>query len=227
MIRLFKYDISIQIRSGYWTVYGIIGLIYILVLINLPIDIRDEIAIYLIFSDTSVLGLIFVGALILFEKNQGVLQSISVTPLKFDRYLFSKAISLTILSAVVSSLIWLIPLKSFAGYPLLLAGTVLASLGFTIFGIGFSSGAYSFNQFIVRVVMGSMVFIIPVIVMLLFPTAKWLIVLPMNALLDLYIQITRGFVSFLQFVDLLVLGIWIFILREFAKRQFLKHNLFN
>lgn len=88
MLKLFKYDISIQLRSGYWTVYGIIGLIYILILVNLPVNIRDDVAIFLIFSDTSVLGLIFVGALVLLEKQQGVLQSLSVTPLKLTDYLF-------------------------------------------------------------------------------------------------------------------------------------------
>lgn len=226
MLKLFKYDISIQLRSGYWTVYGIIGLIYILILVNLPVNIRDDVAIFLIFSDTSVLGLIFVGALVLLEKQQGVLQSLSVTPLKLTDYLFSKVLSLTILSAIISSMVWIIPLGSFQGYALLIAGVVLSSVVFTMFGIGFAAGAESFNQFLARVFLGSMIFTLPVIPMFLFPETGWLVFLPTNAAMDLFIRITKGVFSFMQLLDLLILIIWVFLMTLFAKKQFYKFNLF-
>ena len=226
MLRLFRYDINIQLRSGYWTVYGIIGLIYILILVNLPLNIRDEAAIAMIFTDTSMLGLIFVGALVLFEKQQGVLQSLSVTPLKLNNYLFSKAISLTILSVVISSLLWIIPLWSFHGYALLFSGVVLSSIVFTLFGLGFTAGAESFNQFLARIFLGSMIFSLPVIPMLFFPETGWLVILPANAALDLFIRITKGTFSLLQLLDMLILIIWVFIMRFFAQKQFQKYNLF-
>jgi fluoroquinolone transport system permease protein len=226
MYKLLKYDINIQFRSGYWTAYVIIAVIYILILMNLPIDIRDEIAIYLIFTDTSVLGLIFVGALVLLEKQQGVLQSLSVTPLRLNTYLFSKVISLTLLSVVISSLLWIIPLWSFKGYPLLLAGVILSSLVFTMFGIGFAAGTESFNQFLARVFFGSLIFTIPVMPMFFLSSAGWLIFLPMNAALDLFIHITKGDYSFLQLLDLVILSIWVYIMNLFAQKQFHRHNLF-
>jgi fluoroquinolone transport system permease protein len=226
MLKLFKYDISIQVRSGYWTVYGILGLIYILVLVNLPMNIRDEVSVSIIFTDTSVLGLIFVGALVLLEKQQGVLQSLSVTPLKLNNYLFSKVLSLTILSAVISSMLWIIPLWSVKGYALLLSGVVLSSIVFTMFGIGFTAGADTFNQFLSRAFLGSMIFTLPVIPMFFLPKTGWLVILPTNAALDLFIRITKGTFSFIQLLDLLILFIWIFIMRLFTLKQFQKHNLF-
>jgi fluoroquinolone transport system permease protein len=226
MLKLFKYDINIQFRSGYWTVYGILGIIYILILVNLPVYVRDYVVVYLIFSDTSVLGLIFVGALVLLEKQQGVLQSLSVTPLKLNTYLFSKVLSLTLLSAVISSLIWIIPLWSFRGYALILPGVVLASIVHTMFGIGFTAGAESFNQFLARVFAGSVIFTIPVLPMVLFPKTGWLVLFPANATLDLFLRITNGSFSAFQLLDLLILIIWIFIMTIFAQKQFKKHNLF-
>lgn len=226
MLKLFKYDIRIQVRSGYWTVYGILGLIYILVLVNLPYNIRDEAAIIMIFSDTSSLGVIFVGALVLLEKNQGVLISLSVTPLKADNYLFSKVVSLTLLSAIISSMLWIIPLWSVKGYLPLLAGVVLSSMIFTMFGLGFTAGAESFNQFIARVILGSIIFNLPVIPMFFLPNTGWLIFLPMNAAMDLFISITKGSISFIQFLDISILIIWVFIMRIFAKKQFQRHNFF-
>lgn len=226
MLKLLKYDLNIQIRSGYWTVYSVIALVYILIMVNLPLNIRDEVAVGLIYMDTSVLGLIFVGALVLLEKQQGVLQSLSVTPLSLNNYLFSKAISLTILSAVISSLLWIIPLWSFSGYGFILSGVVLSSLAFTLFGLGFAAGAGSFNQFLARIFVGTMVFSLPVLPMIFLPTMKWLIFLPSNAALDLFIRVTKDSFSFVQLLDLLILIIWIFILQIFAEKQFIKHNLF-
>jgi fluoroquinolone transport system permease protein len=226
MLKLLKYDLNIQLRSGYWTVYGILGVIYILILVNLPPGIRDDVAVALIFTDTSVLGLIFVGALVLLEKQQGVLMSLSVTPLKLNNYLFSKVISLTILSAVISSMLWIVPQWSLKGYSLLLPCVILSSLVFTMFGIGFAAGAESFNQFLARVFLGSLIFSLPVIPIFLFPDAGWLIFLPTNAAMDLFIRITKGTFSVIQLLDLLILIIWVFIMTLFAQKQFHKHNLF-
>jgi fluoroquinolone transport system permease protein len=226
MLKLFKYDLNIQFRSGYWTVYGVLGIIYILILVNLPVYVRNYVAVYLIFSDTSVLGLIFVGALVLLEKQQGVLQSLSVTPLKLNTYLFSKVLSLTLLSAVISSLIWIIPLWSFRGFALILAGVVLSSIVHTMFGIGFTAGAESFNQFLARVFAGSMLFTIPVLPMVLFPKTGWMVLFPANATLDLFLRIAKGSFSAFQLLDLLILVLWIFIMTIFAQKQFKTHNLF-
>jgi len=226
MLKLIKYDLNIQLRSGYWTVYGILGIIYILILVNLPLEIRDDVAVALIFTDTSVLGLIFVGALVLLEKQEGVLKSLSVTPLKLNNYLFSKVLSLTILSVFISSMLWIVPLWSFKGYSLLLPCVILSYLVFTMFGIGFAAGAESFNQFLFRVFLGSLIFTLPVIPMFILPESGWLVLLPMNAVMDVFIAITKGIFSVMQLLDLVILIIWVYIMTIFAQRQFHKQNLF-
>jgi fluoroquinolone transport system permease protein len=226
MLKLLIYDINIQWRSGYWSVYGVMGFLYILILLNIPVNVRDEVAIGIIFMDTSVLGLIFVGALVLLEKQQGVLQSMSVTPLKLNIYIYSKVISLTLLSTVISSLIWIISLWSFRGYGYILSGVVLSSVVFTIFGLGFTSGVTSFNQYLAKIFMGSLVFSIPVIPFIIFPEMVWMIIFPTNAALNLFLQITKGYFSIVQIIDIIILVIWIFVMLIFARKQFKKYNLF-
>ncbi|HUX96507.1 MAG TPA: hypothetical protein VMV47_12315 [Bacteroidales bacterium] len=226
MLKLVLYDINIQWRSGYWTVYSVIGLLYIIILLNIPLNIRDEVAVGLIYIDTSVLGLTFVGALVLFERQQGVLQSISVTPLRLNIYLLSKVFSLTLLSAVISSLIWVIPLWTLKGYVVIFTGVILSSVVFTIFGLGFSAGVGSFNQYLARVFLGSMIFSLPVIPFLFFQEMKWLIIFPTNSALDLFLSISRGYFNIVQVTDILLLILWIFVMIKFAQRQFRKHNLF-
>ena len=54
----------------------------------------------LLFFDPAVIGIVFVGALVLFEKSENVLQALIVTPMKTDDYLLSKiAVSYTHLRA--------------------------------------------------------------------------------------------------------------------------------
>jgi len=226
MLKLLVYDINIQWRSGYWSVYGIMGILYIIILLNVPINIRDEAAVGIIFMDTSVLGLIFVGALVLFEKQQGVLQSMTVTPLKLNTYIFSKVISLTLLSTVVSTIIWIIPLWSLKGYGYILSGVILSSVVFTIFGLGFSSGVNSFNQYLARIFVGSLIFSFPVFPYIIFPEMVWLIIFPTNAALDLFLQVSEGSFTIIQIIDIILLVIWIFVMLLFARKQFKKNNLF-
>jgi len=58
----------------------------------------------LLFFDPALIGIMFVGALVLFEKSENVLQALVITPMKTDDYLLSKIISLTILSVISASL---------------------------------------------------------------------------------------------------------------------------
>ena len=58
----------------------------------------------LLFFDPALIGIMFVGALVLFEKSENVLQALVITPMKTDDYLLSKIISLTILSLISAGL---------------------------------------------------------------------------------------------------------------------------
>jgi fluoroquinolone transport system permease protein len=189
-------------------------------------SVREEASVILIFSDTSVLGLIFVGAIVLLEKQQGVLQSMSVTPLRLETYLFSKVFSLTLLSSIVSSLIWIVPRFSFDGYFILLAGVILSSIVFTMFGIGLSAGVNSFNQFLARVIVGSLALSLPVVPMFVLTKTGYLLFLPTNAAVDLFLRITKESFLYIQLIDLLVLACWAYLMTLFAKRKFKNNNLF-
>jgi len=58
----------------------------------------------LLFFDPALIGIMFVGALVLFEKSENVLQALVITPMKTDDYLLSKIISLTLLSLITAIL---------------------------------------------------------------------------------------------------------------------------
>ena len=97
-IKPLKGDIVFQFRQGFYLVYILITLFYMLILSQLP-EAWLQIAVPIIaFSDPSVVGFIFVGGIILLEKEQGVIDYLSVTPLKIRDYILSKVTSLMILA---------------------------------------------------------------------------------------------------------------------------------
>jgi fluoroquinolone transport system permease protein len=58
----------------------------------------------LLFFDPAIVGIMFVGALVLFEKSENVLQALVVTPMSVDDYLLSKITSLTVLSVIAATI---------------------------------------------------------------------------------------------------------------------------
>jgi len=88
--------------------------------------------------------LIFVGGLILDEKEKGILSALILSPLSRREYLWSKIVSLTFLSTVEVGIMVGVPLLYFhysqgmalPNLPVLFAGLVVLNLFLTVFGLG-------------------------------------------------------------------------------------------
>ena len=105
MNTLLKKEITLQWRQGFWLVYFVFTAIYIIVLLNLPEKSRMLVSLILILTDTTMLGVIFIGALVLLEKQQSVIQSLFVPPLKPAQYIWSKTLSLTLIAVTMGVLV--------------------------------------------------------------------------------------------------------------------------
>lgn len=92
------------------------------------------------------LRMFFMGAVILLEKSQRVLQSLAVSPVKTEEYILSKILSLGAVSTAVGLAVDIIV----GGYPLLFIsiGTFLGSLLFSLIGIIIATKASSLNSFL-------------------------------------------------------------------------------
>jgi len=62
---LVRKEILLQWRQGFWLVYFIVCFIYVVILLNIPGGNRMMVSLIMILSDTTMLGVIFIGALIL------------------------------------------------------------------------------------------------------------------------------------------------------------------
>lgn len=99
-----RWDVRLQHRYGFYAVYALVTVAYALALHVVPDGARSVLLPVVIFSDPAFLGFYFVGAIVLFEKGDGVLDALVTSPLSARAYLASKVVSLTIL-AVLASLV--------------------------------------------------------------------------------------------------------------------------
>lgn len=109
----------------------------------------------LLFFDPAIIGIMFIGALVLFEKSENVLQALVITPMKVDDYLLSKITSLTILS-IISAAIFMILLNFFGeidfNIAFLALGIILTSILLILLGFIMVSGVKSINEYLLAMV---------------------------------------------------------------------------
>ena len=111
----------------------------------------------LLFFDPAIIGIVFVGALVLFEKSENVLQALIITPMRTDDYLLTKIVSLTILS-VISAVIFMTlmgmvnEIKFNIFY--LLTGIGLTSVMLILIGIILVSRVQTVNGYMLGMIIG-------------------------------------------------------------------------
>ena len=118
----------------------------------------------LLFFDPALIGIMFVGALVLFEKSENTLQALVITPMKTDDYLLSKMISLTILS-IISATLFMILMYVFNNttfnIAFLLAGIVITSVMLILLGFILVSRVNSINGYLLGMLMAFLSLSIP------------------------------------------------------------------
>ena len=98
-------DIRFQFRYGFYFIYLVFSLVYIGMLFAFPENWRQTAALLMIFTDPAAMGLFFMGAIVLFEKSERVLNSIAVSPVKPLEYVVSKLVSIGLIASLVACVI--------------------------------------------------------------------------------------------------------------------------
>lgn len=175
------YDVKLQFRHGLYYVYTLISLTYIVLLYQLHEEWRETAGTLLTFSDPGVLGLFFVGGLVLLEKIQNIYDNLFVTPYTIDEYLCSKTLSLTCLSVLSSYVIHASVFGLHWNSVLFILGTALTSIFFTILGIGLAVRCQTLNGFFLSSTVYLTVFCVPLAETSGFWSSPWLNLLPTKA----------------------------------------------
>lgn len=180
---LFLWNLRFQAKYGFYFLYAVLTVIYVVALFAIPEDWSENIAAILIFSDPAAMGLFFMGAIVLLEKSQHIPNAFAVSPTSAAEYVIAEVASLSTVSLVVATILALS--ASVENLPLVLLGTLLSSVVFTLFGIIIATGISSLNQFIIYTVPIEAVCFLPAILHLLKITPDWLQYYPTNVCMDL------------------------------------------
>ena len=160
--RLIRGDIHFQWKYGFYFIYFILTLLYVCAIAALPEHWKNNIAAIMIYSDPAAMGLFFMGAIVLLEKSQKVLNAMVVSPVKISEYILSKTVALIAISTVIALILGLV---SGSNHLLGIAvGTALTSAIFTMLGIITATRISNLNQFLIVIMPIEIVCFVPPIV---------------------------------------------------------------
>jgi len=173
MIKLILGDIRFQFKYGFYFIYAVFCALYVFLLFIFPEAWREKAASIMIYSDPAAMGLFFMGAIVLLEKSQRVLNALAVSPVKVCEYIVAKIVSLAYISVLVSLMLALA--AGLETIPIVLITTALTSIIFTLLGLLVATKANSLNQYLIATVPLEIVCMIPPIIYLFAPTAimRW------------------------------------------------------
>lgn len=158
---LFLWDIRFQSKHGFYFLYAVLTVIYTITLFAVPESWKEKAAAILIFSDPASMGLFFMGAIVLLEKSQHTPCALAVSPVRPMEYILAKTSSLSAISLVVAAV--LASAASVEHLHMVLLGTVITSVIFTLLGIIIATKIISLNQFILWTVPIELVCFVPAI----------------------------------------------------------------
>lgn len=185
-------DIRFQFKQGFYLVYILITVMYLIILSFLPEDILSVGLPLVVFSDPSVLGLFFIGGIIMLEKMQGILSVLVVSPLRTIEYILSKIISLAFVSVLAAFAITGFSHYGSVNWLLVFLSTVLTSGIFTLCGIMITAGCSTVNQYMIKTVPYMLVFVLPCFSLIGFPYSDLFTIIPSVAALRLMLGAYTG-----------------------------------
>ncbi len=174
---LLRGDIRFQYKYGFYFLYLVFSILYISLLYAFPETWREKAAILMILTDPSAMGLYFMGAIVLFEKSERVLDSIAVSPASTYEYMLSKLFSIGVISVIVGFVI------GFFSYAVDMSlyffwGIFLCSCLFSSFGLIIAAKSISLNTFILSTIPVQLLINIPAVGWLFGWKPKWMLIHP-------------------------------------------------
>lgn len=185
-------DIRFQFKQGFYLVYVLITVMYLIILSFLPEDILSVGLPLVVFSDPSVLGLFFIGGIIMLEKMQGILSVLVVSPLRTIEYILSKVISLAFVSVLAAFAITCFSNYGNVIWLLVFLSTVLTSAIFTLCGIMITAGCNTVNQYMIKTVPYMLLLVLPCFSLIEFPYSDLFTIIPSVAALRLMLGAYTG-----------------------------------
>ncbi|MDC7239491.1 MAG: hypothetical protein PQJ50_03925 [Spirochaetales bacterium] len=105
---LIRYNITLQHRHGFTAAWAVITVLYTVCFYFLPEGITRWALPFGLFSEPSTFAMIFTGAIVLMERDEGLLENLFITPMNIRSYMVSKALALSLPACISTMLITLL-----------------------------------------------------------------------------------------------------------------------
>jgi len=184
MVSLLRGDIRFQYKYGFYLLYLFFTLLYIGILWALPEEWREKAAILMIFSDPAAMGLYFMGAIILLERSERVLNSLAVSPAKPSEYMAAKLFSIGIISVLVGFAIGFFS-RAVNITMTFMMGIFFCSCLFSAVGLVIAARSISLNGFIISTIPAQLIINIPAVAWLFGWRPAWLLFHPGVCMIEL------------------------------------------
>ncbi len=183
LLNIMKGDIKFQFKYGFYFIYAVLSIVYIFLLLVIPESFKDKASVILIFSDPVAMGMFFMGAIILLEKSQRVLNSIAISPVKSEEYIIAKVISIGFISTLAGFIISIAAGRQ--NLLIVVIGVFLSSAFFTMLGIIVGTLVVSLNQFFVVTTPFEIICFLPAMLVLFGENQFYLMVHPGSILIQM------------------------------------------
>ena len=208
IVSAIKADIKFQIKQGFYTVYIVLTLIYMLIVHQIPEKMSRFVVPIVVYFDPTIVGFFFIGGIVMLEKSQGILNYLVVTPLRSREYLMAKAISLTLLAMSASGLIVWMTYEGKVYWLLLMISIGISSFLFTLYGFLVATKCKSINEYFVRMLPYMLAMVLPCFLLLVKTPYDWIFnIFPSVAGLKLIYGAFLGISWWETGINLLYLGI--------------------
>ncbi|MCG8417483.1 MAG: ABC transporter permease [Proteobacteria bacterium] len=146
-LQLLRWDFTMQLRHGLWVAAVFVLLPWVAVLLSVSQEQASFILPGLIFLDVSVAGMLFMAGVYFFEKREGSLHALVVTPIKTWQWLVSKLVSLTVMGMVMCVVLVVIKQGMHAPWGYLLVACLCINVLFILLGFVLAAPQDRFSNF--------------------------------------------------------------------------------
>lgn len=220
---MIREDVQLQYRYGFYAVYALLTLVFVLGVRQVPSSERVMVLIAVLFGDQGFAGFYFVGSLVLFEKRENVLDALVTSPLQPREYLVSKVVSLSVLALAASTTITLAT-HGIGFDPLLfLAGMGLTSILFVFVGFVAVSRFDTLNAYFLTALAYTLPLAAPLLDHFGIVTHPLLYLLPSQASLVVLEAAFTSIPAWELGYGLGYLTLWCGVAYWYAKRAFVRH----
>jgi len=232
LLRMLLWDVRLQARHNIYTATIVSTLMIMAFLWMLPIKpMPIELSALFIFLDPALMGLSFVGAIVLSEKSTKVLSALNVTPSPDWVYVLSKVTTLSVVGIIAGLVISYVATASFH-WGLMILTMILSNVVAVLVGFGFVARAESMNALMISLLYASTLLFIPFLAIFgVVPEwSHWLIaIIPSYAvLLSIQGAIDPAFLSSGEWVYAIVYQlVWIVGAWKWSMREYVDYIVFD